>query len=209
MLKIEDVKVGDELVCIDRDGLHNEGYLTSQVAKFEKYIISGVCKETLRVNLLPEDGLDWRATNYLLLGQINKYFKKKEQSQYTFVQLQNLAHKSVIDGVLEYYHVEFYGDISLIKLAFDGKFTHYNSNDAKSGVEFIQSLYKETFVIESIEDIRRIKNSANITLSNGNRIERAVHENKGDYVVFNDSNDDFYTFDFVVLKGAKVEQSKV
>lgn len=191
-LKIEDVKVGDALEALHKDTVCkcaiDAGLIVTDIFS-DKFITSGGFSfDVKEVNL----------------------FKKKEQSQYTFDDLIDAAKKAVRDRVL---HTFSFGRdlkerdlISLVsanntKCIFDCK-------TSKEGVEFIQSLYKETFVIECEEDIRRIKNDANITLSNGNRIEQAVHENRDDYIVFNDSSDDVYTFNFMVLKGATVEQER-
>lgn len=84
------------------------------------------------------------------------------------------------------------------------KVVHYNLIYIDDGIDYINSLYTETFVIEFEEDCKRIKQMAKITFMNGNSV---VMDNPpcdtGIVRIWNDGR-----YDFTVLKGATVTQKR-
>ena len=76
-----------------------------------------------------------------------------------------------------------------------------------SGIDFIKSLYTETFVIESEGDIERVKVGALIELSNGNS-DRAMLTDKysGQSMVQFSENKHWGAVGLFILKGATVTQ---
>lgn len=150
-----------------------------------------------------------------------KYFKKKEQTQqYTFDDLIDMAKKANKDRVIIGFSVV--GGV-LNCQTLDGK--DYNLGIGKNvlhGIEYLQSLYKETFVIKCEEDIKLIRSyplnkepsfdsdkSPKATLSNGNVIHVFRKDEDADNVCVYMRNSLYKNYlDFEVLKGATVEQSK-
>lgn len=132
------------------------------------------------------------------------YLKMGEKEIASFEELQYVANKALDESIIEKYEVciGHYGNKNMI-IHFDGKFTEYSDNSTNSGIEFIQSLYTEEFVIETMADELRIKSGAELTLSNG---INCVYFDDGDRKLRYDG--DFYPCNFLVLKGATVKQSK-
>lgn len=135
------------------------------------------------------------------------YFKKKEQSQCAFDDLIRTARKAFDDGIINHVKTSKSVVFELEITTSEGSERRWHHGDLSyiDGINYIKSLYKETFVIESKEDIGRIKKGAEITLSNGNKSKVSV--------VFSDKNaikvDGWdYLLQFFVLKGATVEQSR-
>lgn len=212
-LKIEDLKVRDELVCIDLKSMEKAWENASDLwrkAKIDVLKISHINVEGGLVHF--QDGKFYLERHEL------KYFKKKEQSQYTFDDLIDVSTKAFKDGVLYQsnlvkgrldYKADFNDEQTTV---FDD--ANYNF---ESHINFIQSLYKETFVIEREEDIKRIKAGAKITLNNGNLLTV-----KNTYFIVEDHiSIDAYTDEcttcqnlnrnigIVFLKGATVEQKRL
>lgn len=196
-LKIEDLKVGDDLECID----DNYAFKT-----FRNKI--GL---ELKVTRIYEQA--FKLGDYVFNSSDIKYFKKKEQSQYTFDDLIDIAYRAYRDGV--------FSEISIDKSSFTtigcigwhqyflrdrGVIRCHKGVDIVESIDltvaFIQSLYKETFVIESIEQMNKItfKQDAKITLSNGEVLHESVICSLSKF-----DND----VAFCVLKGATVEQKRL
>lgn len=134
------------------------------------------------------------------------YFKKKEQTQYTFNDLIDVVVQAVKDKVING------ANIRLHEIGFMHNKTHYKlmpAFDCKEQIDFIQSLYKETFVIECEDDVNRVKKGAEITLSNGNKsiVARSiVNRTNGNRML--EIKGCHYFLQFFTLKGATVEQDR-
>jgi len=83
----------------------------------------------------------------------------------------------------------------------------FNTQGVKEAIHFINSLYTETFVIESESDLDKINCNADIKLLNGMNIETS--DSGGSGVVRYFSEDSAYNHvDFIFLKGATVTQKR-
>lgn len=126
-----------------------------------------------------------------------KYFKKKEQSQYTFDDLVDVAVQANKDRVINGFSVV--GGV-LNCQTLDGE--DYNLGigcEVAHGIEYLQSLYKETFVIETEEDLDRFNKDVEITLANDEKLSWEDLKSIGlmnTHAIFK------------TLKGAAVTQSK-
>ncbi|WP_077929246.1 hypothetical protein [Wohlfahrtiimonas populi] len=204
MLKIEDVKAGDKLECIDRDGYVNQdnGY-----GRIRKQILKG----PIVVFEITKNGVSLTRSGLQIPLDSLKYFKKKEQSQqYTFDDLIDVATKAFKDRAI--FSVGITICAVSIKLH-DKSEEVFTIADIDEGIEFIQSLYKETFVIECEEDIKRIKVDSTITLANGNIIKvkelcRYGVEYSNLSIVYRDENYHVIIHTILELKGATVEQER-
>lgn len=86
-------------------------------------------------------------------------------------------------------------------------------NDYSDGVDFINSLYIEEFVIEKDGDISKLKGEPKITLANGNEFiakEMKIGSNlRGKFAIdFMDVDDYEVVYSFFELKGATVTQKR-
>lgn len=196
-LKIEDVKVGDELDCIDRDGFNNSHRHNNTLTEFK------VCKVG-DLGVCINDG-DW-----IIEIEELKYFKKKEQSQYTFDDLIDVITQAFKCGfIIDYYVIDSGVDICVNEDEFRWKFRKHR-DDIESFINKIKSLYKETFVIGSEEDIAKVKKDADIGLVNGMKVksyENAYRFNEGWKVACADGKRSG-ALDLFALKGATVEQER-
>lgn len=175
MLKLEDLKVGDELFDCD-----------------------GVLHTVVRIDCWEERVyIDTEEMSYFVLFCDLNSFKKKEQSQYTFDDLIDVAVQAKKDKIIGNLFIE---DTYVNFDSGNGSYD-YGITCLSSGINFIKSLYKETFVIESVEQMNEItiKKDAKVTLENGMQLTNSHLE---DLCKFTNE----YTF--VILKGATVEQSK-
>lgn len=199
-LKIEEVKAGDKLECIDHDG-----YLDS-VNENALDLTSIVIREVdHNLSLFLTEG---KGQGKSIKFSAIKYFKKKEQSQqYTFDDLIDVAKKGVRDGVLCIF--KFGADLQdkdlLNLITTENKKALFTYQDAEEGIKYIQALYKETFVIESEEDLKRVKVDAKITLANGNESYVCCLNDPLDSLLILHSDT---SLDIFALKGATVEQER-
>lgn len=206
MLKIEDLKVGDELVCADFVGFSKvwkdgTGY---EIKKIENVSILHIYQHSFSLKgifLIGDNTVD---KIYPSLEEL-KYFKKKEQ--HIFDDLANITFQAWKDGLLKEVNL---GEKSIEGTLPDGADIKCFSTGKKvcnklitERIEFIKSLYKGFFVIDSVEDIEKIKIGALIHLLNGNTIE--VMFNNGVKVKSSYSADEM---SLVSLKGATVEQER-
>lgn len=195
MLKIEDVKVGDELVCIDRDGLLNR-----------------LKDQNLFDEIIRNDGVIVVSSVDCVLGFINycdnfryihasllKYFKNKEQSQYTFDDLIDVAVQAVKDGLIACDDFKRHSISFCVAWDEDDGYELASHHDAKyfdEAVRFIQSLYKETFVIESNGDMNRLK------------VGDRFSQNGSSVIIDKPLLDLLLNTPLFLTKGATVEQSR-
>ena len=136
-----------------------------------------------------------------------KYFKIKEP-EYTFNDLIDAAAQAFKDGALAKVTMMSEGLIYLT--THDIRVKSVSDDIPSSGIDFIKSLYTETFVIESEEDIKRVKKGAVVTLANGNAFDVALSTQLGrGWVLDTKTNelDQYQTYCIFVLAGATVTQS--
>lgn len=122
----------------------------------------------------------------------------------SFDDLIDAAVQAKKDGVCE--NVEINADNWLIVKAESGNISaHKNHSDScnKFHIEWIESLYAEEFVIETMSDELKVKSGAEVTLANG---IKCTYFDDGRRKLRHDG--DFYDSSFLLLKGAKVKQSK-
>lgn len=189
MLNIEDVKVGDELVCIDRDGFNDSHRHNSTLTEFK------VCKVG-DLGVCINDG-DW-----IIEIEELKHFKKKEQSQYAFDDLIDVAKKAVRDGVLQSFTFgRDLKDLDLISVvSIDNRKHIFNYQSTKSGIKHIQSLYKETFVIETVADALRVDYQRSVVLlQSGEKLVLKDHKSLNSMPA---------SLFYRIFKGATVEQER-
>lgn len=203
MLKIEDVKVGDELVCIDLDGYVNQD---NGSARIRKQILKG----PIVVFEITKNGVSLTRSGLQIPLDSLKHFKNKEQPQYTFDDLIDVARKAFDEGVLQGYAVENKLVKSLsIKFSDTKVLTwHLGDDDYSIPIGHIQSLYKEAFVIECEEDLKRVKSKPKITLNNSEVVPFTFKEAAKDHLIFYDQAFGHNLIHFVFLKGATVEQER-
>lgn len=194
-LKIEDVKVGDALICINKDRFKRK-CTTSPIATSENFMVTNV--DVYRENIHFEGFLMISASEL-------KYFKKKEQSQYTFDDLIDAVKKASQDGVIKVDSIHFTSELSR---SFINDIQKEDSEDFEDHIKFIQSLYKETFVIECEEDLKRVKSNPKITLNNSEVVPFTFKETAKDHLIFYDQVCGHNLIPFVFLKGATVEQER-
>ena len=207
MLKIEDVKAGDELVCIDRDELRCNASIRLQW----RFYMSE--KDKITVSAVGADVIYIEDSEFHITKSVLQYFKKKEQlQQYTFDDLIDVAVQAKKDGVLKYLRIT---DDAVIINTTDRKSlrTLYDAplkaSQYEGYINYIKSLYKETFVIESEEDLNRVlyELDPKITLKTGEVIPfifKCVSKNN---LIFEDQSGR-NCIPFVFLKGATVEQDR-
>ena len=83
----------------------------------------------------------------------------------------------------------------------------FNTQGVKEAIHFINSLYTETFVIESEADLDKVNCNANIKLLNGMYIETSSNSGGGCVSYFSEESADNYV-DFIFLKGSTVTQKR-
>lgn len=189
-----------ELECVDEEGLLSD-YTDSN-------------KELLRGALTVEE-----VKNHAIyiknctVGIVDNEFKHFRIKQYpTFDDLIDVAVKAVKNRVLFTMSI---GDDKR-----KGRYLNYvvngnsptesfyeSDDDYQYCIDFINSLYIETFVIESDADIDKVNCNANIKLLNGMHIETSSNGGDGCVSYFSEESADNYV-DFIFLKGATVTQRK-
>ncbi len=78
----------------------------------------------------------------------------------------------------------------------------------QDAIEWIGSLYTETFVIESEEDIKKLKSSAKVVLSNGEEIIFSNKSEADESLWFEYNNFHSATIPYIAIKGATVTQKR-
>lgn len=139
-----------------------------------------------------------------------KYFRIKQDP--TFDDLIDVAVKAVKDRVLFMMSI---GDNKrkgrYLNYAVNGNSPtesfHESDDDYQACIDFIKSIYTETFVIESEEDYNSLKDNANIKLLNGEVIKRIVNYSACT-PEFSDANGRVVRLSYLTLKGATVTQRK-
>lgn len=213
-LKIEDLTAGNELVCIDRDGFAGCNVkFNTPLMNLDKLLVASVSDHVV---YLSNENSDISRSNCCIFASELKYFKKKEEQpqKYTFDDLIDITRKAYDDGVLHGYALENKLVKSLSIKFSDTKVSTWilGDDDYSIPASHIQSLYKETFVIETEDDFNKIKNKAKGTLLNGNRftVEGLTHSSVygGLLEVHADFTNRKDRLSFLSVKGATVEQPK-
>ena len=187
------------LECVDiknaeRIGGYRVGLITSEI----------VVHSTGRYGeLIIGDGSD---EDLFIAEEEFKYFKIKEP-EYTFHDLIDVAVQAVRDEVLSRYIYYTKGDGDEVIALYVGEDLkmQFFTGEERRGIERIKSLYTETFVIESEEDISRVKSGADIELANGNK---CTFLNDDDMWRIKDNKGFSHNCGLLVLKGATVTQKR-
>lgn len=196
-----------KLECVDRNGLLNinknkafQG-VNKELLRNEELIVTGICIEHGFVSINGDD--------YRLLEKELKYFSIKRPDP-TFDDLVDTAIKAARDGVAIITHLEIdsimiesinYNSLSPIEI--------YRGDELeiKEAIDWVNSLYTETFVIESDSDIERLQDGAEITLANNERgIFSVIGELK--FITNTKTNNVIMGLNIFFLKGATVTQKR-
>lgn len=162
-----------DLVCVDRDGFIKNSVVNKKLLKHGNFTITRFSREVFDLNL-SESELDLlrigRVQAFIHVSEL-KYFKIKEP-EYTFNDLIDVAVQAMKDGKV-YFRFLSDGQISFsvgrgedttnILKGSDG------AEEISNAIDLINSLYTETFVIESEEDIEKLCDDAEITLANNEK----------------------------------------
>lgn len=179
-MRIEELKVGDWVVNKESR---------------EEYEILGVNLYHQRL---------WLGGGEFILSKNFKYFEKKEEP--SFNDLIDVAVQGFKDGVID--KIMSISPES-IEIRVDKENYDYSAQYVQNGISYIKSLYKETFVIETEEDLSRVlyELDPKITLKTGEVIPfifKCVSRNS---LIFEDQSGR-NCIPFVFLKGATVEQDR-
>lgn len=159
-----------ELECMDRDGfVSNEINRTANmlILNQESLIVQVVHEEVERVVL---EGVISPVTSNTINFDELKFFKIKEQN---FDDLVDKAIKAVRDYVAIITHLEL-DNITIESINYDllSPIEIYRKDEfekIQKAINWVDSLYTETFVIECEEDIKKIRDGAEIVLANNER----------------------------------------
>lgn len=198
---IEELKVGDK-VYIREDLKDGEFYgsVSWQEGKMKAGINTIISVYERGIYILDEIG-------YFYGSQMIDREKTRElnaEDKSTFDDLIDVAVKAWKDGYLKVLEFER-GTVEQIFTVIGGRAYrwHEGDSDYNYAVDLINSLYTETFVIESEEDISRVKSGADIELTNGNK---CTFLNQDDMWRIKDDKGFSYNCGLLVLKGATVTQ---
>lgn len=149
------------------------------------------------------DGLD------LAIQEIDKFIGA-DSDEVTLDNLIDVAVQAVRDGKIEIHH--FHKDHIEYAVIGDAGTDAWRSDckdEIEDHIEYIKSLYTETFVIESEDDIERVKRGAKIVLSNGSEfIAELVTQLSRGRVIDSTLGYIDQTYGLFILKGATVTQKR-
>lgn len=190
-----------ELECIDKDGFINSsgGWYKTENEKILSHVL------TVERCVQYVDAIEIAGCAHSILDSELKYFKIKEP-EYTFDDLIDVAVQAAKDGIL---HVREITSDSLRFSKVDGlrgNSYYYCSSKYLGGIEHIKSLYFESFIIESEEDMCRISGECEIVLTNGESIGSIVTISNGTPYFEYDGR--LTPVPYAVLKGASVTQKR-
>lgn len=156
------------LECIDPDG-----YLSSIKHESVRDIMESIIKSNdITVDHVYSDDMSLRVKYYnaskqnTIFHEELKYFKIKEPD---FNDLIDVAVKAYKDGFADEIILNDYISISTQDKTYGASRADTNGFEIKEAIEKINSLYTETFVIESEEDIEKLCDDAEITLANNEK----------------------------------------
>ena len=203
-----------ELECIDRDGfVSNEINRTANmlILNQESLIVQVVHEEVERVVL---EGVISPVTSNTINFDELKFFKIKEQNFDDLIkEAVNAVRNNIIQSFERIQSLEYAKSITERNLIFlikhDGERVVFGYDQAQDGINYLESLATETFVIESPDNILNCKGGANIVFSNGAKAEFLEPYNNGKKagILFLDSGTGF-NIPFELLKGATVTQKR-
>lgn len=209
MLTIEEIKkeldAGEnvELECIDEDGFKGAYRRNNEILNAGNIVISSA--KVGKNGFVLTDG-----NNSLIYEEELKYFRIKRPTP-TFDDLIDVAVKAAIDGVLAIKQLD---EECLSVVSRDGKktFERWRSEssykDTCKFIDFINSLYTETFVIEDVSSFLKITEGIqSLVLANGCDITNRVYFDDCN-LRFKDGWGDSITLTFDILKGAIVTQKR-
>ncbi|UNM95900.1 hypothetical protein MMG00_11965 [Ignatzschineria rhizosphaerae] len=202
MLTIEEIKkelaAGREveLECIDTEGFL--GKESNTYLGWRKFILSLDRIIATSRSYNDDASMLKDARGMCITDSQLKYFRIKRPAP-TFDDLIDSAANAIKKKLI----VNLYIGPHYIEFDFNEHSHAYDMQEAKRGIDFINSLYTETFVIESVDDTLKIDTSGGeiikITLANGEVLS-------GDYLdCLCDISDGFR---FKILKGATVTQRR-
>lgn len=198
-----------ELECINPDGFARHGYVNERLLIHGKMNIGGYYEDEFSLRLDDEelDSLNiCRAQAYINDYEL-EYFKIKE-SKRNFNDLIDVAVQAMKDGII---YFRFLSDAQISFSTSSGEdAATFKVTDGAEGISeaiyLINSLYTETFVIKSEEDLNKLKTNAVVTLKNN---EEIVFSNKfEDGFFFDIDSFNSTTIPFIALKGATVTQKR-
>lgn len=213
MLTIEEIRksldAGNDvdLECIDEMGFINRHKCNAEnneiILNQGRLTVATVCNDMdsviLKGNINPD------ISNTIHFEEL-KYFRIKRPAP-TFHDLIDVATQALKDGLLSKLDIIEGNCIGGTVKKGLSNVLHFHTGiatDIQSRIDFIKSLYTETFVIEGEEDIKRIKQYATIEFQNGNKV--AMDNPPCDTGIVRIWDDGRY--DFTVLKGATVTQRR-
>ena len=200
---IEELKVGDKVYI--REDLKNGEFYGSVSWQEEnmKVGINTIISVYGRGICISEDigyfydckMIDWEKTRDL-----------NEKDKPTFDDLIDVAVKAQKYGLI--HKVEIVGRRSLyLSEKPTSKALHYCLTSIDDGINYINSLYTETFAIESEEDIEKVKRGASISLANGSEFKASfVTQLSRGWVIDSILGNLNQTYCIFILKGATVTQ---
>ena len=210
MLTIEEIKkeldAGREveLECVDIDGFkssckENKGFFNQlDVLTLRALSVNKVGGFTISFEVDGGKTIYISEENY-------KYFRIKRPAP-NFDDLIDVAVKAVRDGeIYKFEFVQSLGDTDIIFLDIsEGERRKFTHDQAQDGIDFINSLYTETFVIEQENDLIKTKVGATGKLLNGEEFTIVEAYCRG-YVAVDECK---YYLPFFVFKGATVTQKR-
>lgn len=137
--------------------------------------------------------------------------ESKESKEYGFNDVISAAVKAAIDGILAVRQLD---EECLSVISRDGKraFERWrgesNAKDIANFINFIKSLYTETFVIEKFSDTKRLKSGDKAVLGNGEEVIFSNRTGVDNALWFEYSDCRKTIIPFIALKGATVTQQK-
>lgn len=207
------------LECIDPNGFDSENPINKFILKLDNIIIKKAilgwvgCRDKFVVDAPTEEieGSSLNENSFIIFEDELKYFKIKEP-EYTFNDLIDVAVQAYKDGYIRLMRLD--NDVLDISYNIDGDGLcgFLTSKTEESGYQFYQyirdinSLYTETFVIESKEDMYRIGDEYEIVLSNGEDVSEMIIVTEN--YPYTSYGDRLIPVRFEFLKGATVTQKR-
>ena len=197
-----------ELECVDRDGFEGLFSDNKKILQLSEIIIAGYDEVgkgfDLAVGSYELNNLNLRISNAFICDSELEHFKIKEP-EYTFNDLIDVAVQAVKDGVIDIKTLCMDSIRFTPRDETDNVATYFDDEYAY-GFDYIKSLYTETFVIESKEDMYRIGDEYEIVLSNGEDVSEMIIVTEN--YPYTSYGDRLIPVRFEFLKGATVTQKR-
>ncbi|NLD08911.1 MAG: hypothetical protein GX667_04885 [Xanthomonadaceae bacterium] len=184
---------------VDRHAFLNQDHEN----EYDREAVAAIAKSSLVVKSILGGGaaLVLEDDRYCIPEKDYKYFKIKEP---TFNDLIDVAVQAVKDGVIDIKTLCM-DSIRFTPIYDTDNVATYFDDEYADGFDYIKSLYTETFVIESEEDILNVKDEAEILFLNGEKGIFADSTKDGHYGFILIANV-VHRIPFPLLKGATVIQ---